>query len=199
MTKLAAFLTKTVKRNDCWEWTSAYTGKAPFCYGLFHYKGTKEKASRYAYKEFVGPIPKDKPLVCHKCDNPICVNPDHLFAGSHRDNAMDCVKKGRLNKRSVEIGLAKEWKRQRDKKKCKRGHNISGNGSRMATNGAGRKYRVCRRCSSILAKARYEKDPEKHRAWWRAGYYRKARAREKYAKQALSRVEEILGSNSKAV
>jgi hypothetical protein len=52
------------------------------------------KAHRYAYTIFLGPIPDGK-CVLHKCDNPSCVNPDHLFTGTAKDNTHDCYAKGR--------------------------------------------------------------------------------------------------------
>lgn len=52
------------------------------------------KASRFTFEAFHGPIPAGA-FVCHRCDTPMCVNPDHLFLGSQADNIADKVKKGR--------------------------------------------------------------------------------------------------------
>lgn len=81
--------------NNCWDWLGA---KYRFGYGHFRRKINDKwvmyKAHRYAYEFYNGPIP-EKALVCHKCDNPGCVNPAHLFTGTAKDNTTDMFTKGR--------------------------------------------------------------------------------------------------------
>ncbi len=86
--KGCSFRELITKTPSCWLWNGP-TDKAG--YGLF--KG--KRAHRITFIEANGIPPKDKPLVCHSCDNPRCVNPAHLFAGSNSDNHRDCVKKKR--------------------------------------------------------------------------------------------------------
>jgi HNH endonuclease len=80
------------KTGDCWTWTG---GKSRNGYGAFW---TKEKrlvrASRFSYEQHYGPIPNGM-VVCHRCDNPPCVRPDHLFLGTQSDNMRDMWQKGR--------------------------------------------------------------------------------------------------------
>lgn len=63
--------------------------------GYFSYKGEMILAHRFAYIQKYGKIPEDTPFVCHKCDNPSCVNPEHLFVCTRQDNTDDMRAKGR--------------------------------------------------------------------------------------------------------
>ena len=81
--------------NGCWLWSKVKTGAG---YGHFTMKGKTILAHRYSWELRHGPIPKHK-VVCHQCDNPACINPDHLFLGSLKDNSRDMVKKKRCHPR----------------------------------------------------------------------------------------------------
>ncbi|WP_432444511.1 HNH endonuclease signature motif containing protein [Sporomusa sphaeroides] len=92
---------KINSNTGCWEWTGALKGKDRLKqYGHLtigsRSKGTRKTVSahRYSYKIYKGNIP-DNMDVCHKCDNPKCVNPEHLFIGTRQDNVNDRESKGR--------------------------------------------------------------------------------------------------------
>ena len=76
--------------DDCWEW-SAYSIDG---YGRIYDKGRLVLAHRVSWEINNGPIPSDMHCL-HKCDNPSCVNPGHLFLGDHSDNMRDMGAKGR--------------------------------------------------------------------------------------------------------
>jgi hypothetical protein len=95
------FYNGIIKRdNGCWEWQGAIStcGYAQFAELINETdKRRRYKTARvhnWAYRNFKGNIPEGFE-VCHKCDNTICVNPEHLFIGTHLDNMSDSSKKGR--------------------------------------------------------------------------------------------------------
>ncbi len=78
------------EKTKCWEWRAS-TRRG---YGLFKYKGKTTSAHRFSWELYNNKIP-DGLLVLHKCDNPPCCNPDHLFLGTQKDNVIDMHNKGR--------------------------------------------------------------------------------------------------------
>lgn len=79
--------------SGCWLWTGGLISTG---YGKMRHKGKMQRAHRVSYELHRGPIPTGM-KVCHRCDVPTCVNPDHLFLGTDMDNAQDREAKGRGN------------------------------------------------------------------------------------------------------
>jgi transposase len=78
--------------SGCWVWKGVTSNTG---YGLFRISGARLFTYRLSYALKYGSIPNELD-VCHKCDNPICCNPDHLFLGTRSDNMIDCIIKKRM-------------------------------------------------------------------------------------------------------
>lgn len=81
----------SISSDGCWEWQGSLNFKG---YGWFRVQGRTWKAHRFSYTVFHGDIPKGVHIM-HLCDNPGCVNPDHLKPGTNADNVSDRQAKGR--------------------------------------------------------------------------------------------------------
>jgi hypothetical protein len=97
---IARFWVKVRKTDTCWIWTG---GKTPYGYGRFTYRKTRA-AHRIAWVLTGHPEPKELYLI-HKCDNPPCVNPAHLHAGTQLENIRDMIAKGRAKPPPISIKL----------------------------------------------------------------------------------------------
>lgn len=134
------------KSNDeCWVWTAATNGKG---YGVFCpvWKQLKTTAAhRISWFIHHNKILDATQLLCHHCDNSLCINPHHLFIGTQRDNVLDMHRKGRAR------GMFKT------KTICKRGHPLSGPNLYSPPNGS----KVCRICAKKSQK-RWQTENKEH-------------------------------------
>ena len=88
------FWAKVDRSGECWLWTGPQVGRG---YGKTSFNGKTQRAHRVSWELTYGPIPAGV-FVCHKCDNPLCVRPEHLFLGTPLDNVRDmCAKKRQVS------------------------------------------------------------------------------------------------------
>jgi len=129
----ARFFNKVKKhKSGCWDWQSGTVGIG---HGQFWFNGKAVLAHRFSYQAFVVPF-NQHIQVMHKCDNPGCVNPKHLFLGSQKDNMQDCSKKGRIQRQSKRM------------KACSRGHAFTKANTKIYYRN-GYKCRRCLTCRSV--------------------------------------------------
>ena len=133
---LRRFNEKVRKTDGCWLWTASVVSDG---YGQMWLGRTMVRAHRLSYEIHKGPVPKGL-FVCHRCDVPRCVNPDHLFVGTNQDNQRDSASKGRTRNANP------------SKTHCMRGHEFSPENTRVV---AGKRY--CKTCQVARNKT-YRKD-----------------------------------------
>ena len=128
------FWPKVEKSDGCWLWRA---NTNPHGYGQFYLAGKQRLAHRLSWEFANGPIANGL-FVCHRCDNPACVRPDHLFLGTNADNMRDAYRKGRLT-----LPKGGGLGNRRRKSHCHCGHELTPDN--RGPHGRGTICRICQR------------------------------------------------------
>lgn len=150
--KLYDRLIARMRKDDsgCWIWTGSAWTKRPYAANRYGYiswidPDTRKQKCRGTHRAMWialhGPLTREQE-VCHRCDIPLCINPDHLFIGTHKDNMADSRAKGRhyLSAKTV----------------CKRGHSLAPENVYVDAAGC----RHCNECTRLRMKNKYRTDPQ---------------------------------------
>lgn len=142
------FWNKVNKLSSCWEWIGS---RYPNGYGQISHNNGEQYAHRMSWMMHnYNSIPKGW-QICHHCDNPACVRPDHLFLGTCKDNVRDMIDKGR-NIVNTGPALTQAAKLKKNKTHCKRGHEYLTENIKIMPNGA----RNCIKCIKFRGTNEYK-------------------------------------------
>lgn len=145
--------------TECWVWKGARGGKG---YGSKMIRGKAYRTHRLAWEWVNGPIP-DGMMVLHRCDNPPCCNPNHLFIGTNTDNMRDMVAKGRGSFPTH----------------CPNGHEFTKENSRASPTKIQPNRRYCLTCRRVLWKKYNLERVANNPNYWSEDYARRRRAKQK--------------------
>lgn len=143
LTKAAQHFWARVNMLDgCWFWQGSTNG---YGYGQLCWQGKVRKAYRVAWELAWGMPPPAGLCVCHTCDVNLCVNPGHLWLGTHRQNMEDMQRKGRASGEGIRAAIQGILRKSAARTHCKRGHSLAGNVYRNRRHNA----RQCKTCRAI--------------------------------------------------
>jgi hypothetical protein len=145
--RFRSFVPLGVTEYECWEWRGGINARG---YPIFSVNNKSYRAHRIALAAKIGGDIPAGLFACHSCDNPSCVNPDHLFAGTAQENARDAISKKR------QWGPA-PWPA------CKRGHALVPPNKAVTIRPDGTRHSFCRECSRITARLNVPKRRELRR------------------------------------
>jgi hypothetical protein len=134
---------RAIMPSGCWEWTAARANNG---YGRISWKGHVERVHRVAAHLALGLDLRSAAVVCHRCDNPPCFNPEHLFIGTLSDNTQDMIGKGR--------GYAGPVPHTH----CHRGHPLAGDNLMILGKHQQRRCRTCR--NDAQREADHQRNPD---------------------------------------